>query len=111
MYSNNLLRYRFAKKGIYNGPNFSFFTVCLELTAIRVISMKHRYERMIFCEHCVGTVFHLPSPDAAYRRDEEKKRSVGGYPALFRLAQSTCSQQAGVIEERKRLSQQPSHVT
>jgi hypothetical protein len=56
---------------------------------------------MIFCEHCVGTVFQLPSPDAAYSRDEEKKRDVGGYLALFGLARPTCSQQAGVIEGRK----------
>jgi hypothetical protein len=48
-------------------------------------------------------IFQQPSSDAIYNRDEEKKRSVGDYPAFFGLA-------AGVIEGRKRLGQQPSHV-
>jgi hypothetical protein len=38
------------------------------------------------CERPIGTVFQLPSPDTIYSRDEEKKRSVGGYPVWFGLA-------------------------
>jgi hypothetical protein len=37
------------------------------------------------CERLIGTVFQLPSPDAIYSRDEEKK-SMCGYPALFGFA-------------------------
>jgi hypothetical protein len=33
----------------------------------------------------IGTVFQLPSPDAIYSRDEEKK-TVDGYPVWFGLA-------------------------
>jgi hypothetical protein len=40
------------------------------------------------CERLIGTVFQLPSPDAIYSRDEEKK-SMCGYPALFGLARGS----------------------
>jgi hypothetical protein len=37
-------------------------------------------------ELSVGTVVQLLNSDAIYSRDGEKKRNVGGYPALFGLA-------------------------
>jgi hypothetical protein len=58
----------------------------------------------------IGTVFQLPSPDAIYSRDEERRVWVAilfclGWRAAYMLLA------AGVIGARKRLGQQPSHVT
>jgi hypothetical protein len=56
------------------------------------------------CERSVGTVFQLPSPDAIYSRDEEKERKCSRtVHVLLRQGEG----QKG----RKRLGQQPSHVT
>jgi hypothetical protein len=50
-----------------------------------------------WCERSVGTVFQLPNPDAIYRRDEEKKRDVGGYCACWGWRTTYILLAAGVI--------------
>jgi hypothetical protein len=58
------------------------------------------------CERSVGTVFQLPNPDAIYSRDEEKERKVGRHLTVHVLLRQGEGQKG-----RKRLGQQPSHVT
>ena len=64
-----------------------------------------------FCQRFIGTVFQLPSPDAIYSRDEEKKRKWAAIPPCLgrRTAHGLLGE--GVIEGRKRLGRWPSHVT
>ena len=63
------------------------------------------------CERSVGTVFQLPSPDAIYSQDKEKKRKWAAILLLFGWRTFHLLPAEGVIEGRQRLGQWPSHVT
>jgi hypothetical protein len=72
------------------------------------------------CERSVGTVFQLPNPDAIYSRDEGKREKVVAIPcclclrtvhALLRQGEGPLPREGGEQEGRKRLGQQPSHMT
>jgi hypothetical protein len=45
-----------------------------------------RSQEGFICERSVGTVFQLPSPDAIYSQDKEKRGKVGRHPMMFVFA-------------------------
>jgi hypothetical protein len=57
------------------------------------------------CERSVGTVFQLPSPDAIYSRDEEKKTGVCGHSAVLGLTHGPCA--LGARGDRKKEATRP----
>jgi hypothetical protein len=64
-----------------------------------------RLDLYCYCERSLGTGFQLPSQDAIYNQDEEKRKKSGSHLALFGFAHGPqgC--------EGKRLGHGPSHVT
>jgi hypothetical protein len=83
-----------AEKAI-NPANVKVFAKCLAYPEglQNKMSCLHREREARFsnirsslsssCERSIGTVFQLPSPDAIHSQDEEKKRSMRGYPAFL----------------------------
>jgi hypothetical protein len=59
----------------------------------------------------VGTVFQLPSPDAIYSHDEGKEKVVAISCCLCSRTVHVLLRQGEGQKGRKRLGQQPSHVT